>query len=179
MDLTLLRALNGLAQASPLVAQLGVTLSSLAFGLLTALLFSVALAWRWRPPWVPPLALSGAVLISDTFNHSVLKAWIARPRPCHVLSDLFTPAGCGTGWSMPSNHTANAFAAAAVIAVLWPRLAAVAYPVAALIALSRCLLGVHYPSDLIAGAALGTCIGLACAMPLRGRLRLRSPTLNR
>lgn len=58
--------------------------------------------------------------------------------------------------SFPSGHATTSFALAMVIAFLWPRLFWPAVLVAALIASSRLFLGEHYPTDLLAGAVLGT-----------------------
>ncbi|HEX2507845.1 MAG TPA: phosphatase PAP2 family protein, partial [Miltoncostaeaceae bacterium] len=60
--------------------------------------------------------------------------------------------------SMPSGHAATAAAAAGVVALLHPRLRAPLAALVAAIALSRVYLGVHYPSDVIVGAALGLAI---------------------
>jgi len=64
------------------------------------------------------------------------------------------------GWKaiaqgFPSGHAITAFAAAVVLGALWPRARMPLFVLAALIALSRVVLGSHYPSDAIAGAILG------------------------
>ena len=58
--------------------------------------------------------------------------------------------------SIPSGHATNIFAFATVIAILWPRGRFVLYTVAAWIAASRVFIGVHYFTDAVLGAALGT-----------------------
>ncbi len=57
--------------------------------------------------------------------------------------------------SLPSGHATTAFAAAIAIGSLFPRARAVMWAYAALIALSRLVLAAHYPSDVLAGAAVG------------------------
>jgi undecaprenyl-diphosphatase len=72
--------------------------------------------------------------------------------------------------SFPSGHASSAFAAAAALAVFAPRwLGAAFLAVAALIGVSRTELGVHYATDVIAGAILGVLIGLATGLALLGR----------
>ena len=61
-------------------------------------------------------------------------------------------------FSLPSGHTAAATLMACIIAHYYPPFALLAYSWAALIGLSRVLLGVHYPSDVVAGSLLGVTI---------------------
>ncbi|MFH1807799.1 MAG: phosphatase PAP2 family protein [Pseudomonadota bacterium] len=165
MDLDAVFALNTLTRDVPFLDKLMVALSSpvLGFGLLGV--FALFLVNRKRPGWLVLLALGGAVGASDGLCHHVIKKWIERTRPCMTEPALYTPAGCGTGFSMPSIHAANAFAAALVLTLFIPRAAAPAYLLAIAIAMSRIFLGVHYPSDVFAGAVIGTVIGLAFALP--------------
>ncbi len=73
--------------------------------------------------------------------------------------------------SMPSLHAANAFALAVVLSRAVPRLAPILYGFATLIALSRVVGGVHWPSDVVAGALFGSAVGLAACW-CAGRLGL-------
>ena len=86
---------------------------------------------------------------------SSIKAAIGRPRPS--LPDLPKLMDTPTGLSFPSSHSSSSFAAAQAYGRLVPT--APLYAVAVPMALSRLLLGVHYPSDILAGAALGTVLG--------------------
>jgi undecaprenyl-diphosphatase len=98
-----------------------------------------------------------------------LKVAIARERPCRAIEHIRLILPCPKSFSMPSGHAITSFAAAsplfyltrAYIALIW-RL----YPVvlAALIAFSRLYLGVHYPTDVLAGAFLGAFIGLTLSI---------------
>jgi undecaprenyl-diphosphatase len=69
-------------------------------------------------------------------------------------------------YSFPSGHTATAFSLAAVTATHWPAIAPALWVCAGCIALSRTLLGFHYLSDVIAGAALGLLSGLSAVQIL-------------
>lgn len=103
-------------------------------------------------------------LVATSAVVGVLKALFGRVRPCDAL------AGCPPvfvaspgGHSFPSGHAAGSFAFAAFVATTWPRFAAPALVFAALVAWSRCFLGVHYPSDITAGALIGSLLGFVFA----------------
>jgi undecaprenyl-diphosphatase len=59
-------------------------------------------------------------------------------------------------FSFPSGHTAAAFLFAWMIHTIYPTFSVIAFIWAALVGLSRVLQGVHYPTDIVAGAALGS-----------------------
>jgi undecaprenyl-diphosphatase len=63
--------------------------------------------------------------------------------------------------SFPSGHAATAFATAVVLAFVYPRQTGVFLGLAVLVGLSRILLGAHFPSDVLAGALLGSGVALA------------------
>src|SRR3990172_615085 len=95
-----------------------------------------------------------AAVLADWSGH-LLKDLFARQRPCNSLENVNLLVGCGHSFSMPSNHASNSFAFATVFWLLRRDSAGPAFLlVAALIALSRIFVGVHYPSDVAAGAPL-------------------------
>jgi len=100
-----------------------------------------------------------SIIVSDQFSSSVLKNFIGRLRPCHVLQGVRLLVDCGSGFSFPSSHAVNNFAGATILSHYYRKYAWGWFSLASLIALSRPYIGVHYPSD-IAGGAL---IGWACA----------------
>lgn len=69
-------------------------------------------------------------------------------------------------WSFPSNHATLAAGLAVGLAVLRPRLGMVTLPLAGAAALLRVLVGVHYPHDVLAGAALGGAVVAAVLLAL-------------
>jgi membrane-associated phospholipid phosphatase len=88
--------------------------------------------------------------------NTAIKQIVGRRRP--ELPDLPALTGTPTALSFPSAHASTAFAGA----VVYSRLGLPAAPLYALatgLALSRLYLGVHYPSDVLVGAALGSVAG--------------------
>ncbi len=100
-----------------------------------------------------------AVALTDAVGARVIKPWFARPRPPVSVAAEHPLMGAG-GWSFPSNHAANSFAACVVLGLAYRRWLAALLGLAGTIAFSRVYVGVHYPSDVLAGAVLGTAIGL-------------------
>lgn len=103
-------------------------------------------------------ALAGSLLL----NNMILKNLIARTRPYDMISGLQLLIERQVDYSFPSGHTAAAFASAVILFLSMPgRYGAAALTGAVLIAFSRLYVGVHYPSDVLAGALSGTMIALA------------------
>ena len=134
------------------------TVIGAGWGLAALVPFAARQATRAATAWLfaAIVATSGAV--------SLLKALFGRVRPCDALAwcapiHVTSPGG----GSFPSGHAAGSFAFAAFVALRAPRWAAPALVYAALVAWSRCVLGVHYPSDVAAGALLGATIGVVFA----------------
>jgi undecaprenyl-diphosphatase len=96
----------------------------------------------------------GPVAIGLNF---VVKVIVRRPRP--VLEGLPPLGGAPSSLSFPSAHATSSFACATAMTRIAPE-AAVLFILAAAIAAGRPYLGMHYPSDVLAGAVLGTALGL-------------------
>jgi membrane-associated phospholipid phosphatase len=112
-----------------------------------------------REEWVI-CALLGPVAIG--LNYGV-KLVVRRPRP--VLEGLPPLGGAPSSLSFPSAHATSSFAVATAMARVEP-LGALAFLLAIALALGRPYLGMHYPSDVLAGALLGVGLGLIVPLPL-------------
>lgn len=98
------------------------------------------------------LALGIGALITNV----ALKNMVARTRPYEVIEGLKLLVKAQTDFSFPSGHSCASFAAAMAYYRTLPRKYGIlAVVLAALVALSRLYVGVHYPSDVIAGTAVG------------------------
>jgi membrane-associated phospholipid phosphatase len=98
--------------------------------------------------------LLGPIAIGLNF---AVKLVVRRPRP--VLEGLPALGGAPSSLSFPSAHATSSFACATAMTRIAPE-AALLFILAAAIAACRPYLGMHYPSDVIAGAVLGTALGL-------------------
>lgn len=120
---------------------------ALWFGLAAA---GAALDEPRRPAYVRAAATVG---VAYGVNQAI-KFTVRRARP--VLDDLPPLARTKTQLSYPSAHATTSFAGARALAACWP--AVPLYATAVAMALSRPYVGVHYPSDSLAGAALGSAV---------------------
>jgi len=173
------------ARTAPLTALFVVASAWWVKGLLLAGLGGVADLRRRR---LPHTALwAGIAAVAASIAAAGIKLVVERSRPPLAEPGLQPAVSLPGDYSFPSGHAATAFAAAAAVAVCYPRLRWAVLGLAALVALSRVYLGVHFTTDVVAGAALGTAIGLATALLGRrlrrgvaaGRLRPRWPARSR
>jgi undecaprenyl-diphosphatase len=126
----------------------------------------------------------GRVLLADLVAgvlQFAIKRAVGRSRPPLEYPAIDPLVGVPSTPSFPSGHATAAFACAVVLARAAPRLAVPLLVLAALIAFSRDYVGVHYPLDTIAGAVLGTAIGVGLlkALPLLEAIPRRSPRSRR
>ncbi len=118
-----------------------------------ALMASLALAGGIRGAMAAVhLALTGLVALA---LYRVLKRHIRRPRPCEGNGGVVALVAPLDRFSFPSGHTLHAVAFTTVACAWFPTLAVLLVPFALLVALSRVVLGLHYPSDVLAAVAIG------------------------
>lgn len=146
-------------------------------------MYGVSEKWVWIPLYLLVLysawrklshrqlllfVLSVAVLVGLTneLTSGLLKPWIRRYRPCKDEAELdfvvhIVRGHCGGAYGFASSHAANFFGMAVFFsrffAQRWVSLLAIS--LAAMTAYSRVYLGVHYPGDVLAGAAIGAMAG--------------------
>lgn len=150
---------------SPLIAAFS-ELSRPAYLLVYALVLALGQGIRRRPQGVQWWVLPPAILVTNGVVHA-LKALIGRERP-----PVEFQLGHVSGDSFPSGHAAGAAVVAVVVSLLcarwWAR--ATVWIWALCVMTSRLYLGVHWLSDVVAGAVLGAVVGVACWATV-GRVR--------
>lgn len=99
--------------------------------------------------------------VTGVLLYKWLKRRFVRERP--YISHLRIRVGAAPldRYSFPSGHTLHAVSFAILFSTYFPAIAYIVVPFAALVALSRVVLGLHYPTDVAVGAALGATLSLA------------------
>ncbi len=147
----------------PAVDAATVLLSSYGFGLAAGVALTALILWRaGLARWPSALALPVAVTLADLIGSQLLKPLFGRVRPCYALAEgtfrwLVPAADSG---ALPSLHAANFAAMAAVAFGADRRLGRAAAALAVAVAFARVHGGVHWPTDVLAGAAWGALCGL-------------------
>lgn len=113
------------------------------------------------------LAATAGFFVASALN-ALLKDLVDRDRPPDAMA-FDALVGVPGSPSFPSGHAMTAFATAAAVAVLAPRMRWPVLVLAALIGFSRVYLGVHFWLDVLVGSLFGLAIGAACAWPFRSR----------
>jgi membrane-associated phospholipid phosphatase len=160
LDLKLLRWMRTHGH-TPAVEDAAIALGKAGNNALVWLLLGAALAILDNDRWKQWLlcALLGPIAIGLNY---VIKLIVKRPRP--VLEGLPPLGGAPSSLSFPSAHATSSFAVATAMVRVDPAMSA-AFLVAFALALGRPYLGMHYPSDVVAGALLGVVLGLIVPLP--------------
>lgn len=109
------------------------------------------------------IEVAATLTISQAITYS-LKSLLSRERPYNMLKNLNTFGIILKDYSFPSGHTSASFSVATIIALNIPNMAIFVMCIALLVGISRIYLGVHYPTDVLAGMILG--IGVAFIVDL-------------
>jgi len=147
---------NGAVRIAP-VRGLFRIVSRLGDGVFWYSLMLALLATGGTPAWgvVARMTATGAIC---TLIYKWLKSKTSRPRPFAVETAVRAGADPLDPFSFPSGHTLHAVAFSVVAVTFYPMLAWLLVPFTLLVAASRVVLGLHYPSDVVAGAALGALV---------------------
>ncbi len=107
------------------------------------------------------ITMSVSMLLNMFATNVFLKNIVARTRPYIAVDGLHRIIEAQSDYSFPSGHTACSFAAAVVVFLMCPRkVGAPVLVLAFLISLSRLYVGVHFPTDVLGGAVIGTAAAL-------------------
>jgi undecaprenyl-diphosphatase len=170
LEETVFRALNW--DGGRLLDTLAVTLSARWFGVITGVAIVVAIAVATgRRRLALLVAFAVALVMSDLVGAQVLRPLVGRMRPCFALRETVRwLAPASDVGSFPSLHAANFFAMAFVAWAADRRIGIAALAIAAAVALSRVYVGVHWPTDVLAGAAWGTLCAFTALAVARRRI---------
>ena len=139
------------AAARPLLVRLLGACSRLADGPLWGLLIALEAALGEARRALFMLALGALNLVL----YYALKLGTRRRRPFERCNDIRACLRVPDAFSFPSGHTLHAFSFALLLSAFHPGLAVPLWGFAALVGLSRVVLGLHFPSDVLFGAGLG------------------------
>ena len=107
------------------------------------------------------IKLGSSLCIGALITNLTTKNAVKRPRPFDVIEGLQTLISAPTDGSFPSGHTTSSIAAGLILLMRAPKKIGVpAFITGVMISLSRVYVGVHYPSDVVAGAAAGVAASL-------------------
>lgn len=159
----LCRGLNR-AAAWPGVLPLLRIASRLGDGLLWYLML-IALPLLYGSAAVRPVLIMSATGLAGLLIYRRLKATLVRERPFIRHPGITLAMPPLDRYSFPSGHTLHAVCYTCQAVAHFPVLAWLLIPAASLIALSRVVLGLHYPTDVVAGAAVGALLA-TCGLAL-------------
>jgi undecaprenyl-diphosphatase len=114
-----------------------------------------ALLVEFQTAALPAVLHMITVGLVGTVIYKFIKGKTLRPRPFNVYPAIICAGKTLDQFSFPSGHTMHAVAFSIVVLAHYPGLFWLVVPFAVLVALSRPILGLHYPSDVLAGAVLG------------------------
>lgn len=164
-DLDLLRLVNGWADGmSGWMSATVTALGEYGFAALAVLLSGIVW-WRVRHRADAPQAVAVALwaplaAVVGWLVNDPIRELVARPRPFVDHAEVVVLLDGKTGYSFVSDHATATMAVAVALLTVHRRLGLLALAVAVLQGLARVLMGLHYPTDVVGGVALGTAVAL-------------------
>ncbi|RNA70428.1 phosphatase PAP2 family protein [Alteribacter keqinensis] len=152
-DRMLFKAINRCKETTPyhmsmgLLTHLGGAVMTVTIALLLLIVSS--------PAWKGAAIQSALALIISHLIVTALKKGFKRARPYLVVGNSYVIRNPLQDSSFPSGHTTAIFSLVTPYMFYFPGLILILLPLALIVAISRISIGLHYPSDVIAGAALG------------------------
>jgi undecaprenyl-diphosphatase len=167
VDYTLFKDVNGLSGTQPFDAFFKFAANDLVYVVLAIVALTFLLPWRRRRierrRGAVAATVSAAVglLLVIPISSAVDRArpFVAHPGVAHRLIAHARDAG------FPSDHATGAFAIAVAMLLFEPLIGALLMALAVVVIFARVYVGVHYPGDVLAGAALGTVVALVLYLP--------------
>ena len=141
----------------PLLRNVLVVVSRLGDGIAWYVLVLLIPIWRGEAGLKPALVMA-ATGTAGVGLYKILKHRLSRERPYITFAGIRAGTAPLDRYSFPSGHTLHAVSFTILATVHFPALGWVLVPFASLIAASRVVLGLHYPTDVLAGALVGTAL---------------------
>jgi len=165
IDLVLFNKVFGYGKARQALTQTALAVSKSGDGY--AQLLSPLLVWLSGSVLAPTYAFALAVAFSvERCSYYVLKNSLKRLRPCDLTPSMHSLIAAADKFSFPSGHTSAAFCLCVMTSLLFGGVSAVLFIWAAAVGLSRVIVGVHFPGDIVAGALLGSVVAMGTASTL-------------
>ncbi len=155
LDLKLFRLINQ-ELSNPVFDWFMPFISSKSFWLIPIFIGLVLLFWLGKKRGrIATLLIILTIATADPFCARVLKPTFKRLRPSHELSDVRLLGKKGGKYGFPSNHAANVAGSMLILAFFYRRYKYLCGGLALVVGYSRIYLGVHYPTDVLAGFVIG------------------------
>lgn len=148
----------------PATSRLFGVVSRLGDGLFWYLIMLALPLLHGREAWYASLHMMAVGVVSLPI-YKVLKSTTVRHRPFRHNTDIHQNVPPLDQFSFPSGHTMHALGFSIALLAHYPAWALVVVPFTVLVAMSRLVLGLHYPSDVLAGALIGAALALL-SLPL-------------
>lgn len=158
MDFGILYAINNIH--NPVLDKLMVVITYLGDAGIVWIVLAVILLFMKKTRKCGVLMLI-SMIVGLIIGNGIIKHLVARERPCWIDQNIALLIPNPTDFSFPSGHTLASFESAVMIFLHNKKWSVFAFILAILIAFSRLYLFVHFPTDIIGGAILGTLISIS------------------